>query len=142
MRILLAAVLGVSFVATIANGAEAPGPPKAAEVPWVLWAEYRETWLETDKPVRTEEGFFIVDALESKRECLATLETEIARQIQRETPQSGDTGVQRRGRLGNILLWRTGDKSAKNMMHTHTYLCYPVGLEPGWRVKKEWTKDQ
>jgi hypothetical protein len=28
------------------------------------------------------------------------------------------------------------------MLHDKTYLCYPVGLEPGWRVKKEWTRGQ
>lgn len=139
MKIVLAAMLWVLLVAKTVHGAEAPNAPRP-DFPWVLWAEYRDMLRDVKKPIRTEEGFFIVDALESKKECLAFRELEIARRIQQETPESGATGVQRRGRLGNILLWDTGDQSAQNTIHSLTYLCYPVGLEPGWRLKKEWNE--
>jgi hypothetical protein len=90
-----------------------------------------------EKHVGREEGYYIQDALESKKECLTAREQEIVRRIKEDGPRSLPPGMQRRGRSGNILLWRTGDPNARNMMHSDTFHCYPVGLEPGWRSTKK-----
>jgi hypothetical protein len=97
-----------------------------ADCGWVLWDEYATVTLEGEKVTRQGQGFLILDATESKAECLVVLQQEVRSLL----TQHVEHDAQQRGAAGNHIIWHHGEKEAKHMKGSDRLLCYPAALDP------------